>query len=225
MHSFRNTARYVGSFFIFSNVVFILGAVIFLEPVLGAPDYLQLASASRATVVTGVMLELLNAFAYLGIAVFMFPVLKRRYESLALGYIGFRILEFVMQILAELSPLALLNLSEAFLSAGAPADSYFQTIGAMLIAERHWAFQMISLTLGSGALLFYSMLYQLKLVPRFISMWGLLGAAIVLVNMLGDMLGANLPNLGYVMLLNELTLGVWLIVKGFNKQAEFAMST
>lgn len=216
----KRTARLVGAFFITSNVVFMLGAVVFLEPILSAPGYLNLVSASRAKVVLGVLLELINAVAYLGIAVLMFPILKQRYESLALGYVGFRVIEFVMQILTDLSPLALLTLSAAFVSAGSPGDSPFQTIGGILLAERQWAFQMISITLGSGALLFYSMLFKLKLVPRIVSIWGLLGAAIVLVNTLTDMFGVSLPNLGYIMLLNELFLGVWLIVKGFNQPAE-----
>jgi hypothetical protein len=219
MKSDKRTARLVGSFFIISNVVFLLGAVVFLEPVLSAPDYLTLVSANRAKVVLGALLEILNAFAYLGIAVYMFPVLKGRFESLALGYIGLRVVEFVMQILSDLAPLALLTVSEGAVGLGASIDPSVQTAGAVSLAQRAWAFQMISITLGSGGLLFYSMLYQMKLIPRFISVWGLLGALIVLVNTLFDMFGVSLPNLGFLMLLNELFLGLWLIVRGFNSVA------
>ena len=206
----------MGALFLTSNVVFILGALVFIEPILGAPDYLNLVSPNRAKMVIGVLLELINAVAYLGIAVLMFPILRGRFESLALGYVGFRIIEFVMQILTGLSPLALVTLSEEFVIAGSPAASSFQTLGTVLIAGRSWAFQMVSINLVLGALLFYSMLYQTKLIPRFISIWGLLGATAVLANTLLDMLGLPPGNLGVVMLLNELFLGVWLIVKGFN---------
>ena len=219
MKSSKKTARYVGAFFLTSNVVFILGALVFIEPILGAPDYLSLVSANRAQVVLGVLLELINAVAYLGIAVLMFPILKQRFESMALGYIGFRIIESVMQILSGLSPLFLVTLSEEFVRAGASAASSYQTTGIILLAQRYWAFQMVSISLVLGALLFYSMLYQSKLIPRFISIWGLLGAVVVLANTLFDMLGLPPGNLGVVMLLNELFLGVWLIVKGFNQSA------
>lgn len=219
MSASQRTARIVGALFLASNVVFILGAIVFIEPILGDPDYLTLASANRTKVVLGVLLELINAVAYLGIAALLFPILRRRYEGLALGYVAFRIIEFVMQTLTDLSPLALLNLSEAFTNAAAPETFSFQTIGAILLAQRDWAFQMVSITFGSGALLFYSMLYQMKLIPRFISVWGLLGAVVVLANTLFDMFGVAIPNLGYLMLLNELFLGVWLIVKGFNPSA------
>jgi hypothetical protein len=154
----------------------------------------------------------------------MFPILRQRFESLALGYVGFRIIEFVMQILTDLSPLKLLSLSEKFVEAGTSAAPSFQAAGIVLLAERAWAFQMVSITLSLGALMFYYMLFQMKLIPRFISIWGLLGAAVVLVNAMFDMFGLSIPNLGFLMLLNELFLGVWLIVKGFNSSANVSLS-
>ena len=209
----------MGALFLTSNVVFLLGAVVFIEPNLGAADYLKLVSVNRTQVVLGVLLEFINGIAYLGIAVLMFPILKHRFESMALGYVGFRIIEFVMQTLSDLSPLALVSLSEEFVRAGAAEASSFETLGTLLLAERYWAFQMVSITLGLGALLFYTMLYRAKLIPRFLSIWGLIGAAVVLANTLLDMFGIPPGNLGIIMLLNELFLGVWLIVKGFSAPA------
>jgi hypothetical protein len=220
----NKTAKIVGALFLTSNIVFLLGAVVFIEPIIGAANYLTLVSANRTPVVIGVLLELINGLAYLGIGVLMFPILKQRFESLALGYVSFRIIEFVMQSLSSLSPLSLLTLSEDFVSAGATDTSFFQILGASLLAERYWAFQMVAITLGLGALLFYTMLYQAKLIPRLISIWGLIGAVVVLANTLLDSFGIPPGNLGLLMLLNELFLGVWLIVKGFDSTALAAMS-
>jgi hypothetical protein len=228
MNLSRKTARFVGALFLISNVTFILGAIVLIESILTAPDYLALVSANRTQVILGVLLELINGIAYVGIALLMFLILKQRFESLALGYVIFRMIEFVMQVAADLGLLSLLNLSEHFVGAGAPGSSSFQTIGALLLAERSWAFQMLNLIFGISALMFYSMLYKLKLIPRFISIWGLIGAALVLVNTMLDMFGLSLGifgNLGILMLLNELFLGVWLIVKGFNSSAIAAEST
>lgn len=219
MSTSRKIAILVGALFLTSNVTFILGAVVFIEPFLSAPDYLMLVSANRTQVVLGVFLELINGMAYLGIAVLMFPILKHRFESMALGYVGIRILEFVMQILSDLSPLSLVSLSEEFVKAGSPAASSFHTLGTVLLGERYWAFQMVSLTFGLSAVMFYSMLYRVKLIPSFISIWGLIGAAVVLVNLIFDMFGIRIINLGLLMLANELFLGVWLIVKGFDPSA------
>lgn len=224
MNTNRKTATTVGALFLLSNVTFILGAFVFVESILSAPEYLTLVSANRNQVIVGVLLELTNGVAYLGIAMLMFPILRRRFESLALGYVAFRIIEFIMQTLSDLSPLALLSVSEEFVRAGAPASSSFQTAGAVLLAERVWAFQMVSITFGLGALLFYYMLYQTNLIPRFISIWGLIGAVTVLTTVMLDIFALSVsPAIGLVlglpMLLNELFLGVWLIVKGFNPSA------
>jgi hypothetical protein len=219
MTTFRRSAVLIGSFFILSNVVFLLGAVIFLEPILIAPDALSLAATHRTEIVLGALLELVNAFAYLGIAVVAFPILRRRYESLALAYFGFRVLEFVMQILADLSPLVLVSLGGVVGGESAPDAGSFQAATQGLLSMRMWAFHMISITMGSGALLFYSMLYRTDLIPRWISIWGLAGALVVLANTLFEMFGVSLPNLGFLMLANELFVGGWLIIRGFKPAA------
>jgi hypothetical protein len=85
VNSHRKAAILVGAFFLISNITFIVGGIMLVEPVLAAPDYLSQAAGSRAQLVLGVLLELINSFAYLGIAAVMFSVLRPRFESLALA--------------------------------------------------------------------------------------------------------------------------------------------
>ena len=225
MNTYRKTARIVGALYLFLNVTFLLGAFVILEPILSAPDYLILVSENRTQVVLGVLLELVNVVAVVGIAVLMFPILRQRFASMALFYVAFRVFEFVNQTLASLSALSLLALSEEFVRAGAPADSYFQALGILLLAGRFWAFQMSFIAFCIAALVFYYMLYRLRLIPRFISIWGFIGSAVVLAEVMLDMFGISIPgDLGVIMLLNELFLGVWLIVKGFNPSAVASLS-
>ena len=224
MKTLNRTARTVGALFLFSNVTFLLGAFAFLEPILGTPDYLTLASANRTQLIVGALLELVNGVAYLGIAALIFAVLGRRFRSLAVWYVGFRAIEFVMQALSDLSPLALLTLSEEFVRGGAVEAASLQTVGTLLQAQRYWAFQMVSIALVFGALSLYTMLYRSKLIPRFISVWGLVGALTVLTTTMLDIFALSVgPALGLIlglpMLLNELFLGVWLILKGFSPSA------
>jgi len=68
-----------------------------------------------------------------------------------------------------------------------------------------------------GALMFYVLLYQSRLVPRWLSAWGLVAAALYIVPPLGSMFG--LSSLGVLMaplFLQEMVMAVWLIAKGFN---------
>lgn len=214
----------MGILFLLSNVTFLLGAFVFVEPIIAAPDYLTLVSANKTQIVLGTLLEIVNGIAYIGIAVLVFPILRSHFKSMALWYVCFRIIEFVMQTLSDLSPLSLLKLSEEFVRAGAPASSSFEVLGTLLLAERYWAFQMVTFALVLGALVFYYMLYRSRLIPRFISIWGLFGALTVLTTTMLDIFAISVPSavgvvLGIPMLLNELFLGVWLIVKGLNPSA------
>lgn len=219
MKTNRKSARNVGALFLIVNVAFILGAAVFVEPILGVSDYFTLVAASRTQLMIGVLLELMNGIAYLGIAVLMFPILRQHFESLVLGYVILRVVEFVMQLAADLSPLSLLALK---VEPGTAEP--LQSVGALLLAQRQSAFLMVTLTFALGALMFYTMLYRSALVPRFISLWGLIAAIFVLVTVGVDMFDISLNSdiesiLALPMLLNELFLGLWLISKGFNTQA------
>jgi hypothetical protein len=216
MKTYRKTATLVGSAYLFSNITFILGTIVLVESILSSPNYLNLISANRAQVVLGVLFSFANGLAYVGIATLLFPILKPRFESLALAYVGFRVVEFFTQILADVSPLALLTLAGSTNQIGIA-----QELGTLLLAGRFWAFQMLNLIFSFSALLLYFMVFRARLIPGFISIWGLIAAALVLSN---TVLGWFNPDLGETlgmvtglpMLLNEIFLGIWLIVRGFN---------
>ena len=118
-----------------------------------------------------------------------------------------------------------LTLSQAFASAGAPDNSHFQTMGELLLAGQDLAQSLVVdvFTFSLGALMYHWIFYQTKLVPRWLSIWGLVAVALVLISGLVNMFGGpslstlsdilNLPNF-----VNELVLAVWLIVKGFNQE-------
>lgn len=219
MNSNRRTARIVGALFLIAIVVSILGGSI-IEPVLTAPDYLSSVSANGTQVVLGVLLELINGLAVIGIAVMLFPIFKKHNEALALGYVALRILEAVVVITAVSGPLTLIALSREYVAAGAADASAFHAVGTSLVAERSlWVSQMLGIFFGLTALVLYCILYQSKLVPRFVSIWGLIGAVLVMTWNLLELFGISV-SLGMVlalpMMLNEIFLAIWLIVKGFS---------
>jgi hypothetical protein len=220
----KKTARIVGAFFLIAMVTSILGAGL-IESVLNDPDYLTGVSANRTLVIIGVLLELVNGIAVVGIAVFMFSLFKKYSEALALGYVALRIIEAVIVIAAVVSALSLIALSQEYVKAGAPDASYFQTVGTLFLAARaHWVSTMLGIFFSLGALLFYYLLYQSKLVPRFISVWGLIAVALVLTWNLLELFDVTFGlsiNMIFVLpiILNEIFLGIWLIAKGVNPSA------
>lgn len=215
MEATKKTGRIVGILFLILMIVYTIGTLI-IDPILNSPDYLAEASENRNDLFKGVLFELINGIAYLGIAVLLYPIFKKFSESLALLYLGFRIIEFTMQMISDMSPLLLITASQGFTETFIQDTSSFQALGSVLLAMRFWANQMVFLTYSLGALIFYYSAYHLKLIPRFLSIWGLIGAPLVIVNILLDSFNISLGvDLGLIMGLNEIVLGIWLVAKGF----------
>jgi hypothetical protein len=163
----------------------------------------------------------------------LFPIFKKHNEALALGYVGSRIIESVTLIVGHISLLSLLTLSQEYVKAAAPDATNFQTLGTLLLAVIDWTHLLgVEIVFSLTALILNYLLYQSKLIPRFISVWGLIGAILLLVSGFLVMFGLSLsPTSAISMLLSlpialqEMVFAVWLIVKGFNLSAIDSEST
>lgn len=219
----RKTAIIVGVLFIIGTAAGIL-SVIFTSPILNAPDYLMQISANENQIVIGALFVLMMGFALAMVPIVIFPILRKHNEALALGYVVFRGgLETVTYIVTVISWLLLLPLSREYIKAGIPDAAHVQVLGNALREISH--LPMTVFVFGVGALIFYSLLYQSKLVPRWISVWGLIAIALHLTTGLLIVFGLqnefsalnsimNLP-----IFLQEMVMAVWLIAKGFNPSA------
>jgi hypothetical protein len=222
MNTNIKTARAVGALFLIAMVTSLVGGL-WLESIITAPDYLTSVSAKAIQVITGVLLELINGIAVVSIGVLMFPIFKKHGESLALGYVVARIIEGVIIIAAVISPLALITLSQEYVASGAADASQLEASGTVFLAVRTvLAGQLLGIFFGLAALVFYYLLYRSKLVPRFISVWGLIAAALVLTWNLLETFGISVSFgmiLALPIILNEIFLGIWLIIRGFSSPA------
>jgi hypothetical protein len=230
MISNRKTAIIVGVLFLTATATAMLGDSL-IGSILNAPDYLMNVYPNRTQVIIGVLIAFIDGLAVVGIAVLLFPILKKHNEPIALGYVGIRTAEFPLILVWLISPLLLITLSQEYVKAGDPDASSFQTLGAVLLALRHWAWRLIYIINGVASLMLAYLLYQSKLIPRSISVLGLIGGAVLLAGTSLAMLvlididqGAGL----LVVLpggLFELILPIWLFAKGFNSSAITSGST
>lgn len=224
MNSNRKTAIIVGILFLlgFAGV----GTVVLTKPILDSTDYLLKISAEHNAIVMGMFFQIVMAFAVAGIGIFLYPILKKYNEGLALGAAGFRIIEAILFIFAAISILSLISLSQEFVGTGAPGASYFQTSGNLLQEMSYWASQVFApIAWCIGALMYYYVFYKSRLIPRWLSGWGLISATLFLSGAVLIMFGliesfspiqviSSIP-----IALQEMVLAVWLIVKGFNPSA------
>jgi len=224
MNYFRKNAIIAGVLFIVATVTNMLGNLS-IKPILDAPDYLIQISANENLMIIASLLVLISAFASASIAIWLYPILKKHHKALALGSVGFRLMEGMLIIIGVVALLSLLTLSQEYVRAGASNASLYQVSGTLLQTVKTWAGQLSVLAFITGAMMYYYVFYQSKLVPRWLSGWGFLGAALSLASAVLAIFGLLIPLstvfilFNLVILVQEMVLAVWLIVKGFNPSA------
>jgi hypothetical protein len=228
MNSTNTTARIIGVLYLLSTSSFLIGAIL-LEPAINNSDYLvNLYPTNKIRLSAGVLLQLVNDAAIVGIGVLLFGVLKRHNENIALWVLSTRIIESVILVVGGMSLLLLLTISQEYIKAGS-ADASYPALGALAKKWNYWSFEIAMLALGLGGFFLCYLLYTSKLVPRLISLLGFIGYPILFAKMSLDVLGYTTGmNLflasGILVGLFELIFPIWLLAKGFNTNAKPADS-
>jgi hypothetical protein len=219
MDATRGTARIVGALFITATAASLVSTAL-LSPVADSPISVGRVLASKDEVALGVVFQLLAAFASAAIAIWLYPVLRRHHESLALAAVGFRVIEAVMYIAGIAGVLSLLTLGDA-----APGGAGSQTLSALLPASRNAISVLAVVAFGVGAMMYYSIFFRSGLIPRWLSGWGLVGAALVIaagllvILQLTSFFSTVQVLMSVPIGLQEMVLAVWLIVIGFDVPA------
>jgi len=219
MDYYRKTAIITGILFITCTVSSIISGLFIGS--LDAPDYLVNIAANESQVLIAMLVQSIWALTCVGIPVMLFPILKKHNESLALGFFSLRLIEGVFVFLAIVCQLSLLTLSKEFVT-GTLNASYYLASGTLLHAARDWAFWVgPAITFALSALILNYALYRSKFVPRWLSGLGLVGALVYIPAELLAFFGfdQSILVLALPIALQEMTLAIWLIVKGFNSSA------
>jgi hypothetical protein len=221
----RKTAAVVGVLFILGTVPPLLSLPLALNTV-SAPDHLTAIATNEGQMIIFTAVKFIMGVACAGIGLALYPILKKYNEGLAFGAAGFRAIEGALHVVGALLYVFLLALSQEFVKAGAPASSYFQTADVLINTGIGWFRDAATLlTFGIGALMYYVVFYQYRLVPRWLAVWGLVGITLNIISALSVMFHL-LPSAGTIQVIllmpilpQELVLAVWLIARGVNPSA------
>jgi len=216
-------ARLTGALFIATFVTSIPAVLAFYVPALHDPDYV-LGSGRDLGLAFGAFLEMLLILANIGTGVALYPVLKRQNRPLALGYVTARLVEsgFIAVGIVVLLALATLRAGSGGADAGA-----LRVAGRSLVAIHDWTFLLgpgFIVGVGNGLLLGYLM-YASRLVPRAMSVLGLVGGPLIVLSGTAVLLGAIAPQSTWQVVATlpeffwELSLGIWLLARGFDPAA------
>src|SRR4028119_1226075 len=196
-NTYRTTAGIVGAMYLAGFVVGITGIVI-IQSILGAPDHLATLPANSMLLAFAAVLWLMAAAWDAAHGVLMFAILKQHSERIAVGYLGFRIMDGLIIAIMVLFVLIQIPVGSEYLNAGASDASYLQALSTVFMQAQLDAYNIAMFPLGiSGLILCYSF-YKSKLVPRILAVWGLVGYAVILGGAVVAVLGLQ-PLLPYAL--------------------------
>ncbi|HYO42810.1 MAG TPA: DUF4386 domain-containing protein [Candidatus Limnocylindrales bacterium] len=234
-HTTRSTAdptrraAFAGGLFYLITFASSIPAALLLAPILTDPGYI-VGPGRDGEILLACLLDLVNALTAVGSAVAVFSVIKRQHEGLALGFVTTRLVEAAVIIPGICALLAVVSIRQAGPAAGAD-EAALIAVGQGLVGVRDWTFILgPSLMPGFNALMFATVLYRARLVPRWIPALGLIGGPLMVSSVAGVILG--LHELGSVysaialvpIFIWELSVGLWMTFKGFNRNSPILRS-
>ena len=221
MDPLRKTAFLGGALYLITFASSIPARFYFLDPVLSDPAYIG-SSGAETRVLVGGLLDMVNALACIGTAVVLFTVIKRQSETLALGFVTSRVLEAAIISVGVVSLLAVVTLRQDLAGTAGAEEASLVTVGASLVAVYEWTFLFGPNVMAAvNALLLGTLMYRSGLVPRGIPLMGLIGGPLLLASVTGVIFGTHDLDAGQHVIAAapiffwELSLGVYLVVKGF----------
>ena len=218
MEPSRTTAIATGTLFIVATVAALAAAAV--EPARTGTDYLTGVAAHPNRLAAAALLYLIAAGTSVGIAIALYPLLTKINAALAIGSVVFRTIEAVFYTAAVVSLLSILTLGQQLATAPADNRAPIHAIADSFRSMRDHSTLAGVFAFCLGALMYYTLFYRSRLVPRWLSGWGVAGVLLMLTASLLALF-SNSPVTGYTLLIlpiavQEIVLAIWLLVKGFN---------
>lgn len=223
MNTVNKTSRILGVAFLLQFITSISSGVI-LNPALFVPGNISESMVNIANnawlMKVNILVDMLTALGVIFLGAILFITLRKQNEKIALVALGFYILEAALLATSKLESFSLLRLSQEYVTAGPSA--YLQTMGSLAFESTNFVggtLHMLAFCLGG--ILFYYLLYKSGIVPRALSLWGLITVPTLLIFTLLTIFGSEVPLFLYFPYVPfELVIGVWILVKGINDVPE-----
>lgn len=230
MKTYRMNAMMAGGLYVLGTVFGvtskIVGGEVLSSTISGKPlegvDMLSLVAANASQLTGGAFFVLMMGISLVAMTVFLYPIFKKDSEELATGMLLFRgALEGTWYIAVTLGILSLVALGNEYVAAGANSAS-LQSMGNVLYQFQDFIGPVGTLAFLSGAACLYVSFYRTKLIPRWLSIWGLIGVVPYLAYALLHFFHLD-TGIGFylqmVLAPQEIVMGFWLLIAGFNKDA------
>jgi hypothetical protein len=231
MQSEKKNTALAGILFIIGTISGILSYIV-TGPILNGSAFLEKISGNENLIILGSLLVLCMGLSLAMVPVVLYPILRKHSQTLAMGYVVFRGgLETVTYLIIVLSWLITIPLSHAYNTAGTQEASTLLATGKLLLETVNIGAALTAIVFPLGAIMLYVALYQTRLIPRWLSIWGL---AAVIIHLITTGVGGLLPLspalstirdiLNAPILVQEMVMAIWFIVKGFNSSSAVSVT-
>jgi len=217
-NSQKRITRFVGALFLVQMITASISHSAMLAPIFHDVNFLDSVSAHSDTVTVAMLLDLICGISVFAISVLLYPVLRKYNESIALWYVGLRLNEWICLTISGILLLTIISISKEFVQNRLTPNQNLLVLAKYLLQARGFTKILMLFGFCWSATLFYYLLFKSKLLPGFISIWGIIGIVLLLIEVMSNIFGYSVGGI-LIMLpmgLNEIFLGVWLIIKGFN---------
>jgi hypothetical protein len=217
MNTINKTSRILGLAFLLQFITSFASAM-FLRATWYVPDDMSetlIKIASNPSMLrVNILFDMLTALGVIFLGAMLFITLRKQNEKMALTALGFYILEGALLASSRLATFALLGLSQAYVAAGHAAD--LTLLGQIAFDSMEFVgsgLHMLAFCLGGP--LFYYLLDKARIVPRVLSLWGLIAVLPFVIGAPLAVMGYEVPMAFYLPYVPfELVIGIWILVKG-----------
>ncbi|GAA4270954.1 DUF4386 domain-containing protein [Aquimarina gracilis] len=210
------TGRIMGFLFLTQFVLGVLINFFLLGPVIFDENFLTITSFHSTLVITAALLAVLLSCISLWIAIALKPFFNAYNYSLALWYLGFTIIGFVITLVDNTIILSILSVSNDFIKPDVSNTKYLASLGDLLLQMRGWIHMMDMLIGGLSIATLYYGFCQTKLIPSVLSILGCIATLVMLGNVLWSIYDTGLMVLYLPVGLIQIVISIWLIIRGFN---------
>lgn len=218
----KNIPWLLGAAFLFQAVGAAISDLILLDPLIvsgNITDTMTNISNNALQMQAYIVGKMFTAIGIVILGVLLFVTLKKQNKIIALVALGLYLIEVAILTASKIMAFSLLRVSQESVIAGHPA--YLQTLGDLFYESTEFGDWLSILPFALGAILFYYLFYKSGFIPRALSLFGLIAASLAFIGMLFYLLGYDVPMVVFLPNLPfELTIGVWLMVRGIRDGSE-----
>ncbi|TVZ56443.1 uncharacterized protein DUF4386 [Lutibacter sp. Hel_I_33_5] len=215
MNSNKKTGRIAGALLLFT---FISGVIIFQvlqSSVLSSKDFSGIALNNENNLILSTILGTFSGIASIIVSILLLPIFKKQHYNLAFLYVAFCIVNFVAIMIDNHNVLEMLEFSKAFAQNANEASNSLNIMKTVLSEKHLWTHYFYLLISTFPVFVLYYTLFVSKLVPKILSVFGLIAVLLMFIQITATIFGKNVSgNIMLPMALIQLVFPIWLIIKG-----------